>query len=348
MMESQNSAAFNASLSMVGEWLPTCSVVICTRNRPEKLAVCLDAVSRQEYRQFEVVVVDNAPSDQRTRQLVATHNARYILEPIAGLARARNTGARSCQTEVIAYLDDDSIPDPEWLSALLPEFRDPQVMVVTGHILHVNLTSAAFAEILTAPAPNGNPWFSRRHILDREDPSWLPTACFGGMGDGGNMAFRRRAFDFWAGFDERLGRGGVLGAGEEHYAFFNILAMGYRVAYTPAAVIRHPNPRTMDEKRKRQREAQANVMAYVALLFAEQPKYRRAVARYLLEEVKGNRGPWRVGPRPQRVLSGWSTAFYRAAGVWKYLIESRNAKRALSVAEQHQSAAKLLARTSNL
>jgi glycosyltransferase involved in cell wall biosynthesis len=117
---------------------PSCTVVICTRDRPEQLDRCLAAVARLAYPHYDVLVVDNAPSDDRTRLVVARHGARYLLEPVTGLSRARNFGACASSSAVVAYLDDDSIPEPAWLDRLALEFRDPEVMAVTGRILAID------------------------------------------------------------------------------------------------------------------------------------------------------------------------------------------------------------------
>src|SRR2546428_12256692 len=75
--------------------LPSCTVVICTRARPTHLERCLTAVARLVYAHFEVLVVDNAPSDVRTREVAAQWGVRYISEPVPGLSRARNRGAQA-------------------------------------------------------------------------------------------------------------------------------------------------------------------------------------------------------------------------------------------------------------
>ena len=90
---------------------PSCTVVICTRDRPEHLERCLGAVSRLDYSPFEVLVVDNASRNGRSRDVAARWNARYIFEPVAGLSRARNIAARACNTEIVALLDDDAVPE---------------------------------------------------------------------------------------------------------------------------------------------------------------------------------------------------------------------------------------------
>jgi len=112
----------------------SCSVVICTRDRPERLEQCLEAVARLDYPRVDALIVDNAPSDSRTRDLAARRGVRYLVEPLPGLSRARNRGARACETEIVAFLDDDAIPEPDWLSALAAEFMDPLVMAVAGRV----------------------------------------------------------------------------------------------------------------------------------------------------------------------------------------------------------------------
>src|SRR5579871_6798901 len=89
---------------------PTCTVVIPTHDRPDALDRCLAEVSKLDYDNFDVLVVDNAPSDDQAREVAARWCARYLLEPVAGLSRARNRGALFSNSEIIAYLDDDAVP----------------------------------------------------------------------------------------------------------------------------------------------------------------------------------------------------------------------------------------------
>jgi cellulose synthase/poly-beta-1,6-N-acetylglucosamine synthase-like glycosyltransferase len=140
----------------------------------------------------------------------------------------------------VAFLDDDSVPEPEWLTGLAQEFKDPLVMAVTGPAKALKVETEAERLCALEAALNTNGCRSR--TVDRQTPNWLEMANFGGLGHGGNMAFRRHAFDIWGGFDERLGRGALLHGGEEHYAFFRLLESGYRVVYNPRAVVVHPFP----------------------------------------------------------------------------------------------------------
>jgi cellulose synthase/poly-beta-1,6-N-acetylglucosamine synthase-like glycosyltransferase len=231
--------------------------------------------------------------------------SRYIVEPVVGLSRARNRGARECNAEVVAYLDDDAIPDPEWLSAIVREFKDPQVMVVTGQTLPLRVETEA--ERLFAALGGFDIADQERRVLDRQCPDWFELASFGGIGNGGNMAFRRSAFDLWPGFDERLGAGTSLSGGEEHHAFFALIDRGYRVVYTPLAVVRHPYPRTLPELRARYLKTLAAATGYITFLFFEEPRYRWATAKYVAQALRGTRRPWRKQPPGQRprVVPGW-------------------------------------------
>src|SRR5579871_4963114 len=91
---------------------PPASVIVCTRDRPEELNRCLCGIMRQGYPEFEVLVIDNAPRDNRTFEVAERWGVRYAVEPVPGLSRARNSGARLSQGEILAYIDDDAVPEP--------------------------------------------------------------------------------------------------------------------------------------------------------------------------------------------------------------------------------------------
>jgi GT2 family glycosyltransferase len=293
-------------------------VVICTRNRPEHLERCLAAVARLAYPRFDVLVVDNGPSDDRARNITGRWGANYVMEPVVGLSRARNRGARACQSEIVAFVDDDAVPEAAWLSGLASEFRDKRVMAAAGRIRALeDDIEAPRMQATISGAEYGGP---ERRVVDRDTPSWFEITNFGGIGDGGNMAFRGGAFDFWTGFDERLGRGALLDAGEEHYAFFSLVERGYRVAYTPYAIVLHPYRHTLEDLRARHLKDLTASAGYIALLFAEHPRQRWAVAKYSLEALVGKRRAWRAQPEKSRlrIVPRWRAALARIRGPYLY------------------------------
>ena len=294
--------------------------MVCTRDRPESLEKCLQAASRLDYPHFDLVVVDSASKDSRAQELAQRFGARYLREPRPGVSRARNRGVRACKTEVVAFLDDDALPEPDWLAALALEFQDPQVMVVSGRILSLGVETEAecLFERMGGFDVGGQRW-----EVSREHPLWFVLANFAGLGNETNMALRRRAFDFWPGFDERLGRGTTMGEGEGPYALFSLIDRGHRAVYTPYAVVRHPYPRTMQELRARHVRSLSAASAYMTFLLVEEPRYRWAVIRYVAEAARGKRRAWRPplpGTQPYpSIIPRWRAGLAVLAGPVSYL-----------------------------
>ena len=259
-----------------GKSVLSCSVIVCTRNRPEHLKQCLEGIRRLCYPNIDVIIVDNASDNDETRSIADAWNARYIREPVIGLSRSRNRGARHSEAEIVAFIDDDAVPNAGWLCNLTEEFSDPNVMAVTGLISP------------TKPSLGIEAYFRarrKRREFDSTTDDWFALSNFGGIGDGANMAFRRKAFDLWGGFNERLGLGTPVCGGEEHNAYFELIKRGYRVVFTPQSVVQHPFPETSDEVRKRSLRGIRAGAGYMALLFFEEPAYRRYLLSFLKKAV---------------------------------------------------------------
>ena len=293
-------------------WARTCTVIVCTRNRHEELNRCLEALARMSCADFEVLVVDNAPCDARAKAVAARWGARYVVEPIGGLSRARNTGARSSVADIVAFTDDDAVPDPEWLSSLLEEFRHPEVDVVTGAIL----------PFTGAPGGWEPPTGQGRIALSRDNPLWFEMAYFGGIGNGGNMAFRRLLFDEWPGFDERLGRGSFLSDGEEHHAFAELIERGHCCVHTPRAIVRHGVPQALPDQRRRYLRSVSDLAGLMAWLVLTSSG-RWKVLRYAAGAFLGVPRTWRIPatPSPARASTPrWRIAVVCLAGVGRCLL----------------------------
>ncbi len=267
----------------------TATIVICTRNRPALLRKCLESIAHLEPAPAEVLVVDNTTGDKETEAVAREFAAIYTVEPIQGLSRARNRGLAESKSEIVAYLDDDAMPDVRWLGYILGPFKHPEVAAVAGRIV----TPQSGAE-------NGSRQTARS--LSNRDPRWFEIASFGGFGLGSNMALRKRACAGRKLFDERLGRGAPFQISEENYAFAFLLSQGYTAVYSPDAVVSHPTLKLGDVKQQAR-----NSIAYSMLLFSMFPNRRLDLLRFLFRRVWRKPLTWQRGaPDPGEIVtSGW-------------------------------------------
>ncbi|MBW4595700.1 MAG: glycosyltransferase [Brasilonema angustatum HA4187-MV1] len=302
------------------------SVIVCTRNRPEQLAQCLRSLSSLSQRPEQILVVDNAPADDATRQVVAQMSGiEYILEPRPGLSVARNTGIRHSTGDIIAFTDDDAIVHPDWSMRLQQGFNDSKVMAVTGLMLPAELETEA--QLIFHKGSAGPGWGYRALTFDtqffeemkhRGVPVWR-------IGAGANMAFRRKAFERVGYFDERLGAG-ASGCSEDSEFWYRILADGWICRYEPTAVIYHYHRSDLDSLKY---QAYQYMRGHVAALLVQFANYKhwgnlrrllialpRYYAKQLLREIK--RG---FKPRHSSLLSEIAGCL---AGV-KFYIDNKKA-----------------------
>src|SRR5438034_6708463 len=113
------------------------TVAIPTRNRRARLIPLLERLIPQAADVgADILVVDNGSSDGTVEAVraLAGDTVRCIVEPGAGATRARNAGARAARGEVAAFIDDDALPRPGWLAALLDPFSNPRVACAGGRV----------------------------------------------------------------------------------------------------------------------------------------------------------------------------------------------------------------------
>ncbi len=107
------------------------SVVIPARDDAPALERCLSALERQTVAPLEVVVVDNGSRDA-TAEVARRHGARVVDEPRAGIPMAAAAGYDAAHGDLIARLDADSLPGPDWLERVTAAMADPRRDAVTG------------------------------------------------------------------------------------------------------------------------------------------------------------------------------------------------------------------------
>lgn len=116
----------------------TVSVVIATYNRPDHVRTCLEHLARQTLRPTEVLVVDSSP-DTRTADVVAAFpGVRHLRNELGRghTATSRALGMAHTVGDVVAFLDDDAYAEPGWLAALLARYTEDTVAAVGGRTLN--------------------------------------------------------------------------------------------------------------------------------------------------------------------------------------------------------------------
>jgi GT2 family glycosyltransferase len=222
------------------------SVVVCTRDRPEQLKRCLASLQHLSQSPTEIIVVDNAPRSDITRQIVSEFpGTRYIREPRPGLDVARNRGIETASGEIIAFTDDDAVVHPEWIARIQQGFKHSEVMAVTGLVLPAELETEAQFLFETD-------WgFGKGYLPKIFDGQFFQRAQSRGVpvweiGAGANMAFRRKVFNQVGLFDKRLDVG-AAGCSGDSEMWYRILAEGWACRYEPTAIVYHYHRKNIEE-----------------------------------------------------------------------------------------------------
>ena len=235
---------------------PFVSVVVTTHNRPDSLEETLCSISGAKYPQFEIVIVDNAPSNDDTTELVRrlsskVKNLRYIREDRVGLCWARNCGLKAAQGVITVFTDDDVLVDPDWLTALVQGFNNgDNVACVTGLILPRELETPA--QVWCEEHGGFGKGFSLQ-IFDltthRPDDPLFPYRL-SMFGSGANMGFKTDVLRQIGGCDPALGAGTPTRSAAEFPAFYNVIMNNYQIVYRPDAIVYHSHHKQYERFRR--------------------------------------------------------------------------------------------------
>jgi GT2 family glycosyltransferase len=173
------------------------SVIIVSRGRPDALRRCLTGVAQLQYRSFEVVVVACPEGIAETEQMEILPEIKCIGFDEANISAARNLGLVHAAGEVVAFLDDDAVPEPLWLHHLVAPAARADVAAMGGYVRGRNGISYQYkARTLDA---HGTP---QDVAIDPLQATVLvPPNGRAIKTEGTNMAFRRDVLVDIGGFD---------------------------------------------------------------------------------------------------------------------------------------------------
>lgn len=205
------------------------SIVIPTRDRPGALDICLGALAEQTLPrdQFEVIVVDDGGVVE-LGDIVDRHRGplRILLNrrAHAGPAAARNAGAEAARGEVLAFTDDDCLPEADWLATITAAVERSAESMVGGRTVNAlvsNRCSEASQSVITHMYEDG---------LRRTGELPFVTS--------NNLALDHELFDTLGGFDASFPEA----AAEDRDLSARCTASGGSLVYEPAALVRHAHP----------------------------------------------------------------------------------------------------------
>jgi cellulose synthase/poly-beta-1,6-N-acetylglucosamine synthase-like glycosyltransferase len=220
--------------STMTRW-PKISVVVCTFNGSKTISNNLESLSVLQYPNYEVIVVNDGSNDITeaiVKEYVHKYGFKLITTENRGLANARNTGLESATGDIVAYVDDDAYPDPQWLTYLALEFRKTTHIGIGGP----NITAEGDGPISECVSSSpGNPV----HVLISDTEAEHIAGC--------NMAFRRSALKKIGGFDSQFKI-----AGDDVDVCWMLQKRGYTLGFSPAAMVWHSRRNSIKSYLKQQ------------------------------------------------------------------------------------------------
>ncbi|NJP08249.1 MAG: glycosyltransferase [Leptolyngbyaceae cyanobacterium RU_5_1] len=257
---------------------PTLTIAICTKDRPNNVLRLLQSLlplqQADRAPRFEILVVDNAPTDDRTQTLIASlPTVRYIREPKAGLDFARNRAVQDATGELLAFLDDDVTVDRQWLNGLMSAWAEnPDAAAFTGLVLPYELETEA--QILFEQRGGFRRGFEKIRYGSTQPGNPLYPCGAGIFGAGCNMAFRRQVLLELGGFDDALDTGKPLPGGGDLDIFYRVIRAGYPLVYEPQYLVYHQHRRELAQLRHQYWTWGLGMMAFVVKSLQQDPPLR--------------------------------------------------------------------------
>ena len=213
------------------------SILIPTYNGASRIHHCLDALTPQieeqkaQGRDVEILVIDDGSKDETAKVVSRYPGVRLISQANAGPASARNRGAREARGKILFFTDDDCVPMPDWLDAMLACFDDSEIVGAKGiYRTHQKSLAARFVQIE----------YEDKYRLMAGPPSidFIDTYSAG---------FIRDRFQEMNGYDTSF----PVACAEDIELSYRMSARGWKMKFAPQAIVYHTHPATFSNYLKK-------------------------------------------------------------------------------------------------
>jgi len=208
------------------------SIIIPTFNGSSRIVNCLDALKEQVAGlSVEILVVDDGSTDNIAEVVALYPEVRLISQSNAGPAAARNRGALEASGKILLFTDDDCVPTPDWLDAMLAPFRDSEVVGAKGaYLTRQTALAARFVQVEYED--------KYRLMAGLQSIDFIDTY---------SAAFVRDRFLEMNGYDTSF----PVACAEDVELSYRMSACGWRMKFVPAAIVYHTHPDTFSSYLKK-------------------------------------------------------------------------------------------------
>lgn len=260
---------------------PPVSLVVVSRNRPEGIKRLIASLRFQTFQNFEVIVVSNYADIEFLADLPFASNIRHVFFDQANISAARNCGIEQSAGEIIAFCDDDAVPEPFWLDRLVAAFENPDVGSAGGYVRGRNGIDYQWKAIKCDQFGDDFPF----DLVSEDAPQ---TFQFDGTYfvkvQGTNCAFRKSALDQIGGFDE-----GYRFFLDETDVSLSLAKRGWLTTVVPLAEVQHGFEESGERTRQRVPKTLANIGASKAYFIAKHAKDEGAESLDMFCRTQRNR-----------------------------------------------------------
>jgi mycofactocin system glycosyltransferase len=217
--------------------IPSISIIIPVKNRPQDIKECLTSLSSLDYPKdkFEIIVVNDGSTDS-TSKVIETFGIKAIHLPQSiGASACRNLAAREANGDLLGFTDSDCVPHSHWLKELSPSFNDERIGIVGGYVSNfynqslLDRYEAVKSSLNMGPSPF-------RVENDKSSTAYVPSC---------NLIIRKKAFNEAYGFQEDLT------VGEDVDLCWRTRKLGYHLLYIPLGEVKHKHRNDLLQMLKR-------------------------------------------------------------------------------------------------